>query len=204
MSWPRVLTPAAVYCTPSTFAMAAASSGVSVLALPCPWRTPPCEKLPALTMIMLVPVDWICDSIDVCAPVPRATIVITAATPMIMPSIVNAVRSVLRLRALRAMRNTMKIDMCGLLNQLRLRQRREFVLRQAALRHGFVRHDLAVAERHDARAVLGDVHFVRDEQHRDAGFAVQRLENVHHFDAGPRVEVPGRFVRQQNRRRIDQ
>ena len=67
-------------------------------------RTPPCWKLPALTMIMLVPAAWICVSIDDCAPVPSATIVITADTPMIMPSIVSAVRILLRASALNATR----------------------------------------------------------------------------------------------------
>ena len=33
---------------------------------------------------------------------------------------------------------------------------------------------------------------------------VQALKDAHHFDAGPRVEVPGRLVRQQNRRVVDQ
>jgi hypothetical protein len=56
-TWPRVLTPAALYCTPWTSPIACASSGVIVLALPWPMRTPPCMKLPALTMIMLVPAD---------------------------------------------------------------------------------------------------------------------------------------------------
>ena len=48
-------------------------------------------------MIMLVPAVAICASIDDCAPVPSATMVMTAATPMIMPSIVSAVRSLFRL-----------------------------------------------------------------------------------------------------------
>ena len=66
-----------------------------------------------MTMIMFVPADWICASIDVCAPVPSATIVMTAATPMIMPSIVSAVRILLRLSALSAIRRIMKIDMAS-------------------------------------------------------------------------------------------
>ncbi len=70
-------------------------------------------KLPAFTMIMLVPADWICASIEVCAPLPSATIVITAATPMIMPSIVSAVRILLRPSALSAIRKIMRIDMCA-------------------------------------------------------------------------------------------
>src|SRR6187401_2909633 len=74
-------------------------------------RTPPCWKLPALTMIMLVPAAWIYVSIDDCAPVPSATIVITADTPMIMPSMVSAVRILLRASALNATRSTIKSDM---------------------------------------------------------------------------------------------
>jgi len=52
-----VFEPAAVYCTPGSCEIATASSGTRVLALPAPWRTPPCEKFPADTMIMFVPAD---------------------------------------------------------------------------------------------------------------------------------------------------
>src|SRR5262245_526408 len=45
-----------------------------------------------------------------CAPFPMATSVITADTPMIMPSIVRPVRILFRLRALKAMRNVMTGD----------------------------------------------------------------------------------------------
>src|SRR5687767_15751970 len=51
-----------------------------------------------------VPADFISSSTDACAPLPSATIVITAATPMIMPSIVRQVRSLLTRSALRAIR----------------------------------------------------------------------------------------------------
>src|SRR6266481_6436239 len=60
---------------------------------------------------VLVPADWICASIDDCAPVPSATIVMTAATPMIMPSMVSAVRSLFLPSALNAIRTIMKTDM---------------------------------------------------------------------------------------------
>src|SRR3954466_5055362 len=116
---------------------------------------------------MLVPAVAICASIDDCAPVPSATIVMTAATPMIMPSIVSAVRILLRLSAFSAMRKIIRIDMSDSsgLYQLRRGQRRELVLRETPLRDRDVLDDLAVAEGHDARAVLGDIHFVRDQQH---------------------------------------
>src|SRR5919106_531387 len=48
---------------------------------------------------------------DVCAPVPSATIVMTAATPIIMPSIVRAVRILLRPSAFNAIRKITSIDM---------------------------------------------------------------------------------------------
>src|SRR6516162_3565554 len=106
-------------------------------------------------MITLVPVDWICASIDVCAPVPSATMVMTAATPMIMPSIVSAVRSLLRPSAFSATRKTMKIDI-GLLEQLSggfdggRRKRRQLVVGQPSFGNRLVRDHHAVAERHDA------------------------------------------------------
>src|SRR6185295_14502985 len=175
---PRVCTPAAAYWTPGSLAISAASSGVSVLALPWPWRTPPCVKLPALTMIMLVPADWIWLSIELCAPVPSATIVITAATPMIIPSMVSAVRILLRLSAFTAIRRIITNDIAGPRASLRRRlgrlgQRRELVLGIAPLRHRAVGDRLTVAEGRDPRAVLGDVDLVRDQHHRDPALAVQ-------------------------------
>src|SRR6186997_1882496 len=157
-TWPRVLTPGAMYCTPGTSRMASASSGVSELALPWPMRTPPCWKLPALTMIMLVPADWICVSIDDCAPVPSATIVITADTPMIMPSMVRAVRILLRPSALSATRSVIRIDMSDRL--CFLGKVCQLVRRHQSGGHGLVDDDVAIAEGDDARAVVGDVHFV--------------------------------------------
>jgi hypothetical protein len=46
-----------------------------------------------------VPADSTSSSTDGCAPFPRATIVITTATPMIIPRIVRKVRSVWRRNA---------------------------------------------------------------------------------------------------------
>ena len=75
-----------------------------------PWLMPPRLKLPARIMIRLVPPDWICSSICCRAPVPSATIVMTAATPMMIPSIVRAVRILFRPRALIATRRIMNSD----------------------------------------------------------------------------------------------
>ena len=60
---------------------------------------------------MFEPALLIWFSIDVRAPVPIATMTITAATPMIMPSAVSAVRIALRRSALTATMNVIKKDM---------------------------------------------------------------------------------------------
>ena len=57
MTWPRVFAPGETYWTPGRSRMASASSTVSVFEDPCPWRTPPTDQLPELTMIMFVPAD---------------------------------------------------------------------------------------------------------------------------------------------------
>ena len=129
-------------------------------------------------MIMLVPADWICASIDDCAPVPSATIVITAATPMIMPSMVSAVRILLRLSALNAIAKNHQ-ERHGVLCYLDLGLDRSAASVGELVRAAVApaastarsRDHQAVAERHDARAVLGDVRFVRDQHHRDAALA---------------------------------
>src|SRR5262245_65696089 len=108
----------------------------------------------------------------------------TAATPMIMPSIVSAVRILLRFSALTAIRTIMRNDidssLCrpgrrlfraravvGPLGAQRV-PRHELVLGDPLLAHRTIGHDLTVAELHDSRPVFGDVHFVRDQDHRDA------------------------------------
>src|SRR5580704_1953295 len=99
---------------------------------------------------------------------------------MIMPSIVRAVRSLLRPSALRAIRNTMKIVIADSLNggfDGRRRQRRQLMVRQTPLGDWLVCDDEAIAERHDARAVLGDIDLVRDEHHGDAPFTVEALKD---------------------------
>ncbi len=53
------------------------------------------------------------------APLPIATSVITAETPMIMPSMVKAVRILLRPSALKAMRKVMTGDIANALSRRR-------------------------------------------------------------------------------------
>ena len=107
----RVLTAAARYCASGTRSrMASTSSALSRGDWPIPMLMPPRLELPARTVIMFVPADWIWVSISCCAPWPRPTIVMTAATPMIIPSIVRLVRILLRPSALSAIRKTISTD----------------------------------------------------------------------------------------------
>ncbi len=83
-------------------AIAFASSSDRVWTEPVPSRIPPLVTLPDRTMMMLLPMLRICSSIRAVAPDPTATIAITAATPMMIPSMVRADRSLLTLSALNA------------------------------------------------------------------------------------------------------
>ena len=86
--------------TPGSSAIAVASSSVSVGALPLPMRNPPCAAEPDSTMNRLLPIEAIDRLTESSTPRPIASIRITAATPMTMPSIVSAAR--MRLAAIAA------------------------------------------------------------------------------------------------------
>jgi len=73
----------------------------------------------------------------------------------------------------------------------------------AMLDRRVVQHD-AVAEGHDAGAVLGNVHLMRHDQDGEIALDVEPLKDAHHLDARPRIEVPGRFIGEQQDRTIDQ
>ncbi len=66
-------------------------------------RIPELVRLPESTMITLLPMEAICCRIRSSAPEPTATMAITAATPMMIPSIVSAERSLLIRSASKAM-----------------------------------------------------------------------------------------------------
>src|SRR5207247_25352 len=85
-------------------AMATASSSVSVYWVPWPRRAPLEVTLPDVAMMRLVPRLSIRSVTLACAPVPTPTMAITAPTPMMMPSIVNALRSLFTRSARRALR----------------------------------------------------------------------------------------------------
>ncbi len=82
--------------------IAFASLAVRVLVAPVPVRTPWRLRLPASTQTKLSPRFWSCSRIRLDPPSPIATVQMTAAIPIVMPSIVSAVRSLLRARADRA------------------------------------------------------------------------------------------------------
>lgn len=79
----------------NSLAMAEASFSVSVLRLPEPSRTPLLVTAPGITIIRFEPRLFSCSATFSLAPSPTASIVITAATPMMMPSAVSALRSLL-------------------------------------------------------------------------------------------------------------
>src|SRR5437667_6358878 len=128
---------------------------------------------------------------DVCAPVPSATMVITAATPMIMPSIVRAVRILLRPSAFNAIRRIMRMDIATVPREERKGREgrrgsqstslhrlgchwkgRELVLRVPLPAHGAIGDHLTVAKHHSARPIFGDVRLVRDQHDGDAAFLI--------------------------------
>ena len=78
---------------------AQASSSTKVCAVPVPPRTPAVVTEPAHKIIKLEPRPAICSLTFACAPLPTATITITAPTPMMMPSIVKPERNLLILSA---------------------------------------------------------------------------------------------------------
>ena len=73
--------------------------------------TPRRKDWPAITDSTLAPRFSICSSTARCAPAPSATIVITAATPMMMPSMVKLDRSRLATMDSRATRTVSNNDM---------------------------------------------------------------------------------------------
>ena len=104
-----------------------------------------------------------------CAPAPTATMVITAATPMMMPSMVSAERSLLMRSARSAMRRVARKFMARR-TAARCRERGRASPRASSGAFGASSHRaLAVAEaRACATAKRGDVVLVRDDHDGDA------------------------------------
>ena len=85
--------PAATCTSGISRAIATASSQARLERPPAPSRTPPMVALPPQTISRLAPRDWICASTCRRAPSPTATVAITAATPIKIPSAVRMERS---------------------------------------------------------------------------------------------------------------
>ena len=173
--------------------MARRSSQVSVGSDPAPALAPPDVFAPDDTISTLVPIDANACSTRARAPSPIATIAITAATPMMMPSAVSSDRSLLRSSARSATRMTSARP-----HDAPARASRP---RRCPLRAIFL--DQAVAHDDHALGVGRDVRLVGDQHDRDA-VAGERAEQRHHLVAGARIEVAGRLVGQHQARLVDQ
>src|SRR5262249_7955122 len=153
--------------------------------MPQPERTPFAVVAPGTTIRRLFPRLWICCWTAASAPRPMLTMVITAATPMMMPSIVSAERSLFRRSARSAVTKVIeRTFMGGSCDGSRATD---------------VGDDVPVAEGDAALGELGDVGLVRDEHDRDALVAVEADEQVQDVEARLRVEVAGRLVGEQER-----
>ena len=82
--------------------MASQSSGVRVMTLPPPKLMPPLAAAPGMTMRLLAPMLAMVFWMTAEAPLPISIMAMTAATPMMMPSVVRPARMGLRRRARRA------------------------------------------------------------------------------------------------------
>ena len=164
--------------------MARRSSQVSVGSDPAPAFAPPDVFAPDDTISTLVPIDANACSTRARAPSPIATIAITAATPMMMPSAVSSDRNLLRSSARSATRMTSP----GLMAPPpRVRAARPAdpggALRGAhalPVRSSWIRPSRTTITRSRPG---GDVRLVRDQHDRDA-FGGERCEQRHHLVAG--------------------
>ena len=175
------------------------SSSVRVTPTPLPRRMPLVVILPGSTMIRLLPMLWICSLIRAVAPEPTATMAMTAATPMIIPSIVKADR----MRLTRRARNAMRMLARSFIRDFFVLFRGQvFQLdgRVERARNNQIALQAAVAEVNVAAGVSCDVGLVSDNDHGHSGFAIQPLKDRHDLDAGARIQRSGRLIRQDNAR----
>ena len=129
------------------------------------------------------------------------TIAITAATPITMPSIVSAERSLLRRSARSAVRSVIA---ASFMRPSRARWASCGLPARDGGRLRDVGDDLPVAHGDDARGEAGDVRLVRHEDHRHPALAVQALEERDDLEARRGVEVAGRLVGEEQRRAPDE
>src|SRR5690348_134711 len=109
------------------------------------------------------------------------TTAITAATPMMMPSVVSTDLILLARMAEKAMRKFSE-TIIGSAPRARAGGARHGGHGRGPLR-GMIVHDHAVAQQHLAPGVLGDVGLVGDQQHGVARI-VQLVEQIHDLPGG--------------------
>src|SRR5271157_1659095 len=178
--------------------MALASSSDRRDAVPASERTPPAVNAPGKIMSRLVPRLAIWELIALRAPWPMASMAMTAATPITMPSMVRNDRILFRLMERSAMRRMLSNRIVST-PCLECRQFLRGISRRCNRRVG---QDFAVAEHHVPFCELRDVLFVRHQNQGNAA-AVETLEHRHHLHAGARVKVAGGFVGEHQHRIVD-
>src|SRR3954453_2760338 len=135
-------------------------------------------------------------SIEARAPLPTATIVRTAPTPIVMPSRVSAERRPLRRSVSQARPKQADRSIVSGRDQWHACQFPAGVTPGFVLRIG---EDVTVLEADHSGAVFGDLVVVGDQDDGDPALHPKTLEDFHHLNARARVEVARWFVGQEDR-----
>src|SRR5579872_3816462 len=167
-----------------------------------PFRAPPRPPKPLNTVSELVPSELSCACTACEDPLPTATTRITAPTPMSMPRVVSAERSLFEkipwtaiFTLSRCMASSdlrpFGLVLAPLLGAAGVEAGRGAVERGLAV----VLDDVAVDQPDDPLGVGGDVWLVGDHDHGAAG-GVEAVEDLEHLLGGVGVEVAGGLVGQ--------
>src|ERR1039458_8296931 len=124
----------------------------------------------------------------------------TAPTPMIMPSMVRLERILLRPSARRASRNAAENSITKR-SVLDRGHGLQYLARNLRIRDDLVSPDLAVAKYNFTLGKLSDVRLMRHKNNRQS-IRIQSLEQLHHFDGSPAVQVSRWFISQEQKRSI--
>src|SRR5450759_4409075 len=147
---------------------------------------------------MLEPRAANCSCAFAAAPWPIPITAMTAPTPMIMPSMVRLERILLRPSARRASRNAAENSIAGT-SILDCGHGLQYLARDLRNRDDLVSPDLAVAKYNFTLGKLSDIRLMRHKNNRQS-IRIQSLEQLHHFDGSPAVQVSRGFVSQQQQR----
>src|SRR5215468_2532742 len=130
------------------------------------------------------------------------TSAMTAPTPMMMPSIVKAVRSLFLFNARTA---TLMIASKFIVVLFSFdREVLQHFARVLAVLYREIPPDASVTELDNAIRILSDVGLMRHDNDREIPLDVQPLEDLHHLDRRSRVERTRRLVRKDQRGIVDQ